>query len=477
MRDDRIAEIRRFIDFYNDGLEEADALANEILALPPPEWDSWLEAHPGARSFAFLTALLDKAPDALNVTELVARFSETISVPPEAELALVFLRVDAWRAFARTLRAAGRVEEAARSYATAAAIARAEPVMAPQLAEIEEEAAAPHAAPEELAKEIVALVDRAPLEALRLAGLACAFATAIPPGRYPPAELARMQAHAWKNHAIVLRNLARYSEALTLLQRAEEILVPFEALAYDRGLVQFARAVTLQEAGRYDGAASALAECKRVFLVHADVRVQMMYGIAEATFLYRTGSPGDARTAWAALLPVARAVGDDQALASIHNNLAYALIDLGEYAPAEDYLNEAVRLFAEIGHPVQVLRCELARGRILLRQRKVKRGIAHLQRTREQFLEHGLVEEAGLCGLEIVGAELARGFSAKAETLAREIVRDFTAAQLNRRAVTALGFLSEAIAARKASAVTVENVRHFIHALRTDPEAAFRATA
>jgi hypothetical protein len=54
-------------------------------------------------------------------------------------------------------------------------------------------------------------------------------------------------------------------------------------------------------------------------------------------------------------------------------------------------------------------------------------------------------------------------------------VREFTAARLNARAITALGYLSEAIEARTASQTTVRNVGRFIQALRANPELEFVA--
>jgi hypothetical protein len=82
-----------------------------------------------------------------------------------------------------------------------------------------------------------------------------------------------------------------------------------------------------------------------------------------------------------------------------------------------------------------------------------------------------------LCGLDIVEAHLTQGAHIEAEAFAREIVREFTAARLNGRAITALGYLSEAIAARKASQSTVQNVRRFIRSLRANPELEFVASA
>jgi predicted lipid-binding transport protein (Tim44 family) len=140
-------------------------------------------------------------------------------------------------------------------------------------------------------------------------------------------------------------------------------------------------------------------------------------------------------------------------------------------------LNRAIALFETLDEPLNVARSELARGRMLLHKGDADRGVALLYAVRSRFLEAQLVEEAGLAGLDIVEAYLAGDAAGEAEVLARQILREFTAARLNARAITALGYLSEAILARRASIATVDNVRQFIHRLRTEPDAEFAATA
>lgn len=82
------------------------------------------------------------------------------------------------------------------------------------------------------------------------------------------------------------------------------------------------------------------------------------------------------------------------------------------------------------------------------------------------------------CGLEMVEAFLLLERPSEAETLARTIVSEFTLAGLNTRAITALGYLSEAIAARKAKPALVTRVREYIVSLRRSPERDFaRPTA
>src|SRR5829696_522273 len=80
------------------------------------------------------------------------------------------------------------------------------------------------------------------------------------------------------------------------------------------------------------------------------------------------------------------------------------------------------------------------------------RAVAHLTSIRHTLLRHGLVEEAGLFGLEAVQALVNLGDANDAEMLARQIIREFSNANLNTRAISALGYLTEAVAARTASA-------------------------
>jgi tetratricopeptide (TPR) repeat protein len=328
-----------------------------------------------------------------------------------------------------------------------------------------------------LSREVVSRVDRAPLESLAIAELSTAVADGLPADSYPPVLLAQIRGQAWKDRGLALCYLARYVDALLALDRAEEVIRPFGTLAHDRAIIRYARASTLQEARRYDESIVVLAECKKVFEEHGDTRRHLLCGIAEAALLHRMGYYRQARTAYLDLLKQATALNDRTLLASIHNNIGHSSIELADYGTATTHIDEAVKLLEELGQPLHVARAELARGRMWIRKGDIESGITHLHSVRQQFLNHNLVEEAGICGLDIVEAHLSRGATIEAEAFAWQIVREFTAAHLNSRAITALGYLSEAIGARKASTATVDNVRHFIRNLRKQPDSEFVATA
>ncbi len=325
---------------------------------------------------------------------------------------------------------------------------------------------------ERLGREVEARLDREPREALAIAELATAIADALPADAYPPIVVAQVRAHAWKDRAQALRYLARNEEALEFVARADSVLDAFGTLAHDLAIVRFVRAMVLQELNRFEESLRLLTECRVVFHGHADARRLLLCGIAEGMLLHRLKRFREARETYLGLLEVAREL-HQESVAIIHNNIGYACIELGDFGAAERHLCDAIEILRALDQPLRVAMAELARGRVLVRTGNVERGIAHLRRTQGELKMHGLVEVAGISGLDVVEKYLTLDRAPEAESLARDIIRDFNAAGLNMRAISALGFLQEAIAARTASVATVDRVRDYIRSLRTRPEREF----
>lgn len=326
---------------------------------------------------------------------------------------------------------------------------------------------------EQLSAEFAKRLNREPREALAISEIATSIAEALPDDIYSRVVVAQLRAHAWKERGAALGSLSRHAEALEAFDRAEQVLAPFGTLAHDRAIVRLVYSSMLQDVQRYEESLVLLSECKRVFQDHGDQRREVICGIAEGMLMHRMGRFREARETYLALLNVAHALGDRACLAGIHNNIGHSSTELGDYDVAEMHLSRAVALLGELDESIGVARAELARGRLLIRRGQFDRGIAHLRTIRDQFLRHTLVEEAGLCALDIVEALLSIGSAHEAERLARAVIGEFTAAQLNARAITALGYLTEAIAARKASSQTIATVREYIHSLHKDPDRRF----
>jgi tetratricopeptide (TPR) repeat protein len=328
---------------------------------------------------------------------------------------------------------------------------------------------------DQLSRQGVARIHRAPLESLAISRLALAIVEQLPASHCPDRLRAQLRAQAWKDHANALRSLARYAEAFAAYDRAEESLDAFGIFDLSRAYVWLGRSAALQESGRIDESMPLIRDCRRIFEGHGDRRGVLFCGISEGALLHRSARYREACDVYLSLIPLGRETGDLDALASVHNNIGHSAVEIDEFDLADTHLTKAVELFREMQEPLQIARAELARGRMLLRKGETAKAMERLHGVRGEFLRHNLVEEAGLCGLDLVEAQLAQERYAEAEELGRRLVSEFMAAGLNTRAITALAYLSEAIAQRKASGATVQNVRRFIRRLHVDPDTEFVA--
>jgi tetratricopeptide (TPR) repeat protein len=319
---------------------------------------------------------------------------------------------------------------------------------------------------------VTEVLTRDAVHAHAIAELAVAVAEALPRDTYPKALVAQLRAHAWKDAGKTLRYLGKHQDSLRALTTAEAILTPFSGLPHDLALVRFHLAATLQESDRYLESLPILAECKEVFRGCADTHLLVLCAIQEGVLLQRIGRYREAREKCLLLLASTSDLRTDS-LAALHHAIGFCSTELGDYVEAEASLSSAVRLYRELGESIHVIKAELGLGRLFVRRRELNLAHGHLRRVRRDFLHHSLAEEAGICGLDIVETLLLLDRAHEAEILARKIVGEFTEAGLSTRAITALGHLSEAIAARRATAGLVNDVREYVVSLRTTPEREF----
>lgn len=317
---------------------------------------------------------------------------------------------------------------------------------------------------ERFSKEVEKRLDTDPREALAIAELTTRIAGSLAADAYPRVTLAQLRADAWRDRAQALSFLGRYDEALRALDRADEQLQDFGTLAHDQAIVRFVRGVTLQHLRRFDEAHAILEDCRAVFRAHLDQTLYAKCTLATGNLLVRKGDYRGARKALTSL------IGGDPMIAPIARMaLGWCAVHLGDADDAIEHFEEAAHGYQRLGRDVEVVRAMYGRASALLRLGEFGGAAAAFQATRDKFLLRGLIEEAGLSGLGIVEAEIVLGNAALVQTLAATIVREFTAANLNRRAVAALAYLNDAIAASSATPEIVRGVQEYIHALRTDP--------
>ena len=328
---------------------------------------------------------------------------------------------------------------------------------------------------EQLAAEVRRRLTIDTREALTLSTLATSIAETLPNDAYPAVVLAQMRAHAWKDRAHVLRYLSRTDDAMEAVTTAEERLAPFATLEHERAIVRLVRASILHDQERTDEALQDASSCRDVFLAHGDTRRYLYAGIVTGSLYYTRGQYRDAERIFRPLLEVAEKLGDSESLARLNNNLGYVLTHLDNLPAANIHFSEAVRHFNDLGMKVEATRTERGAGVLLLAKGDFHGGIRRLRDARQQFQKDGLVEEAGLCGLEIAEVLLERGEVDEAAQLARELVDEFVAARLNKRAIQAITYLHDAFEKAEATPATVRHVHSYLDALRSEPAREFTA--
>jgi tetratricopeptide (TPR) repeat protein len=309
-------------------------------------------------------------------------------------------------------------------------------------------------------------LERDPAEGLAIADLATRIADSIDDAAYPKVMLAQMRAHAWKDRGRALCYLGCHEESLAALEEAVTRLSPFAVLGHDLAIVNFVRAVVLQHLRRFDEAQTLLAECRAVFREHGDWRLYGKCTLAAGNLFVRRGDYASARDVLGPF--VRRAAPEAQAIARLA--LGWCEIHVGEPKEALAHFTTAKEAYRRLDWQLESVRASYGIGSALLRLDRLDDAIRELSFARAQFLARHLVEEAGLCGLELVEAHLLRHELDEARLLAVAIVREFTDASLSRRAIAAIATLKDAIAASSATPESVRSVQTYVAALRTDPD-------
>ena len=329
-----------------------------------------------------------------------------------------------------------------------------------------------YGAVEYLGKIFADLLANDPQKAKAVAELEISLAENLPRGVYHKTTIAQGLCYAWRDLGMALRTVGHLDRSLEAFHNAKRELLPYGALTHDAAIVALSEAMTLQELHRFDEARAVIADSRRVFLRHKDMKRLVLAAVAEGVLLQRLGNYREAREVYLLLLNTVQNM-EATVLASIHRVIGLCSIELGDYADAELNVTRSISLNRQLAQDVEVVRGRAVLGRLMIRRGDTDPGITYLRPVRREFLKHGLIEEAGLCGLEIVEGMLALGNHSAAETLSRRILGEFMKAGLNERAITALGYLQEAIASARASTGLVVQVREYIVSLRTVPERDF----
>jgi len=272
---------------------------------------------------------------------------------------------------------------------------------------------------------------------------------------------------AWKDRANALRFLGRIEEAFGAIARAEDILDKHVALGLDRALVDMVKALALVDTGQFSEARAIAITCGSIFLAHGDLTRALNAGEIEGHVLYETQHYADAYTLFKSLTDVARAANDEPAEARCNNNAGYCAVHLNDFKAANIHFSEAIANLTDLGDVVNATRAHWGAGRVFIGKGQFDNGLRHLHAAREAFIQFGMVEEAGLCGLAAAEALFTRGNDTQAREIVSDIAREFRDAPLEWRVIEAVSALEQELVTNDAPVQAVRNVYALIESAHT----------
>jgi tetratricopeptide (TPR) repeat protein len=311
-----------------------------------------------------------------------------------------------------------------------------------------------------------------PRESLACAQLGLAIATSIPTGTYPSPVQAQIEGAAWKEIGTAHRYLSEYDAAFRAYDAAQRAYRTVDSLQHDDAVIDFARAIVLSDVGRYDEALELLASVEPMLRGFEDrgriVKVRLLVG----TIYFQQQRLEDAREVYRRTLTEIP-FDDLHTRAMLYSNLGQVTAEIGDVSNAVLLLNDARQLLAALEMEAEVARTEWALGRILLQTGEHAKAAAMFEKVRKIFLSKTMVEEAGLAGLDIADARIASGRQSDARSVIENVVAEFTSANLNQRAITALAYLRDVLPTASKPERAVRHVRQYLEDLRSEPARLF----
>jgi tetratricopeptide (TPR) repeat protein len=165
---------------------------------------------------------------------------------------------------------------------------------------------------------------------------------------------------------------------------------------------------------------------------------------------------------------------DDENRFALAANLGFCYRELGRFEDAITYYDRACACLGSKSN-TEATRIRWNVATLLIRCGRLSDAADELMRVRGEFDRLEMRSESTLVGLEIAELLLIENRVASAESLCRELCSRIESAGLSStsRAMTALGFLQEALSLRKATPTLVRHVRNFVERLPEEPSLLF----
>ncbi len=225
-----------------------------------------------------------------------------------------------------------------------------------------------------------------------------------------------------QNRSILLRNLGRLSESIAASEKAlagmDALEQPIEAARAKQNL-----GVTYLLLGRYNEALSLMDEARSAFLADGRQRDALLLDLYLSDCLLQLRRFDEVTAITRNARSFFNELGLIQEVGRTLLNEAVAYAGLGRYDEALASLDEARQYFAEDANPVWLAESDLERAALLIRLKRLEESEALLQSSEHTFQRRGLPLKVAQARLQKAQIALLREEWARAERLARQVLK------------------------------------------------------
>ncbi|HET7705789.1 MAG TPA: tetratricopeptide repeat protein [Thermoanaerobaculia bacterium] len=318
-------------------------------------------------------------------------------------------------------------------------------------------------------------IDRDPSEALAIAGLATRVAQLLKDDAYSKGVISRAVGTAWRQYAYAAFYVGEFPAATDAVAKSRAAFESCAVSDYDLARLAIVRSLILSQQDQHDAARDEVRHAAAVFEAFGDRGRAASAMVAEAYSLISQQHFNEA-------LPILKTVErdyaadmDNYARANVANNLAICYTGLGSVMEAFDQYSIAATIYDEIGNAPEAARVRHNLGWFLAEQGRLRDAQARFRSVRMEFRKLGMADAAVAADLDLAELLLAENAHAEAEALCSAAVEQFqkTGLSATTRGLTALTFLREAAAQRRATPEAARHVRRYLERLPKEPELLF----
>jgi tetratricopeptide (TPR) repeat protein len=318
-------------------------------------------------------------------------------------------------------------------------------------------------------------IDTMPPDAVELTALATEVADHLDVAAYPRTTVAQLRGAAWRDRAYAFYYTGRFSDADAAIFVSERHLSACSVNEYETARLGIVKALVFRAFEKFDAATDAARASAESFERFSHIEKIASARLAEVHLLFSRLEFARAETILQSLARLLADRRESDTYARVLMSLALSQRKLGRFEEAIRTYESAALLFEEMDVPTECARIRWSIALILADAGRLSDAYERLCLTLPEMQRLGMTSEAAYMALDIAELLLAERRYEEVEQVCRTAMAVFenTGVAYTARAMTALAYIKEAAAERRATSVLVRNVRDYIRRLPAQPTLLF----